>query len=362
MATGVGYLSILGAAREATYRTAVTVDNRLPLLAGESIMDKIGFIPSEALGGKSGLREYNLAGKVVEGGVPMDLIYDQLVSGTPNRHVGIGLPLAIAMGTCAWSSAGTCNVLTFVESPSVPMTLAFLQRTDAVREAISCFAKGFTISGSAGKPAKLELDVIAYNLLRTGTVNSTTTLNALPTVYAPRCLFSDMTFRIASDFADVLAAVDQIAISDFTLKLDNGMSDAEFATPESTGHTSSTLTLQPVRSGFRTVTLEFTVPRHTADTYFASFIAGTPYQAQITFTSGTKTFTVYLPSLVIDDPQANIGDAGVFPEKIKMRALRGGDYNAGAGNAVMLLADGSSLVTEEMAIEMRNERTAVIWS
>jgi len=362
MATGIGYLTICGAAKEGTYRTSVAANNRLPLLGGESITDTVEHLASEALEGKSGLRAYDLGMKTIAGSIPLDLVYDQKVTGTSDKFVGIGLPLAIAMGTCAWGSVGSVNVLSLIESPTVPMTLAFLQRTDSVREASSCFAKSFKISGKAGEPAKLELDFIAYNLLRGAALtNTAAVLNALPTVTAPRCLFSDMTFKIATDFADVLAAADQIAISDFTLSYNAGMSDSQFATIENTGHTAANLTLQPVRAGFRTLDLEFTLPRHTVDTYAAAFVAGTPYQAQITFTSGSNTIKIYLPYLIIEAPTAPTASAGIIEEKIKMRALRGDDYNAGAGNVVMLLADGETAVTEEIVIELKNERTAAIW-
>ena len=138
------------------------------------------------------------------------------------------------------------------------------------------------------------------------------------------------------------------------------MTDSEFATIENSGHTDSDLIIQPVRNGFRNCTLSFTQPRYTTDAFINAMNNDSPLQAEIDITDGTSVFKIFMPYLKITKAESSIAGAEHLQNKIECQLYRGSAYSGGAGNTVMLFGDASTLITEEFAIEVDNQRTFAI--
>ena len=358
--SGIGYLSYMGMAEETDYRTAVTVTDKIPIIS-EGIIEEYARIDSDYLDGKSGRREDDQGPLSVLGPTEVVLVHDEVDSA---EFVGCNLPLAIAMGTATWDAGTGANQITLAESPDESATIAF-EKTTSIHEIVSAMCKGFSISGAAGEDIRCSLDWIGYDYLAGGTTNASSDLNTLPTVVPSRLIFCDLTFRMATDMSDALAAGDKVAISAFTINYDAALSDPQFATGLNTASnpygTVCGKTLKPERNGFREVTMELTIPRYAADTWRTAMANDSAIQADFTFTaSATRNFYIYLPYLKVMDVSDPIESADIITETVTLKAFRGASYNAGAGNTVMKFTDASTVIAEEFAIETDNDRTAAI--
>ena len=363
MATGIGHLSYCGAIEQAAYRTALDVTNKIPFVS-ESITEDIARIENEILQGSAGRVGDEAGPKSVTGSIEMVMQHDEV----DTEFVGVGLPIAAAMGAVAWDSGGSrdVNQITLADNPAEPVTFAF-EKTVGIHEIVGTMFKGFTISGSSGSDIRGTFDCVAYDYDLTPE-NESSDLSSLPDDQPSSWLFGDITFRMSTSFANVLTdAADSCAISSFSLNYDAGMSDPEFATPLNAVSdpygTSALLTMKPERNAFREVTLDLTVPRYTANTWLDAYQADSPIQADMTISaSGTRRAWIHLPYMKIISIDTNISGPDFIPINMTLKCFRGASYNAGGGNAYSYFTDGSTLIDEEFAIETDNDRSAAIFS
>ena len=336
----------------------MVVTDKIPFIS-ESLIEEYERLTSEWLDGHSGYRPSDQGGKKVQGAFSCNLVYD-LKSGS--EFVGTDLPLAQVMGGFYFDTVLENSQITLSNDLLKFATIALLKgdtgSANSLWEFISAMGKGLTIEGDALKDVRATFDWICYNVRRSSCTNTATDLTTLPTLTPNRLLFSDITFRIATDFSDALAATDKLTISKFSLKLNNNLTDAEFGSPENTGHTDAQLTLQPKRNGFREVTFAITLPRYNADTWLDAQAGNSPVQADLKFTDGTYNFYIYLPNMNVTKVSAPIGGPGTFPMEVEFKCFRGAEYNSGAGNTVMKFQDATTKISEELAIETDNARAA----
>lgn len=360
MATGIGYPAVMGAGKETTYRTGVAMTDRIPYLS-ESLSEQIAMIEDDVLIGTAGRNALDKGPISLTGKINTELRYTQK---SGSSFCGVDLLLALSMaGTHTYAS--TVNTLKLGESPAVFATVALAKQV-AYWEYLSCYFEGFDLSGKVGEHLKVDFDTVAYNLLRTGTTNGATQFSNLAASGGKRVLFGDMTFRLG-DTADALASGDNIGLKDFKLTLKNNLTGPQFSSPDNSAtHTNGLLTIQPHRNGFREVMLEFTLPRYESSGWGTQLetwkAAGTALQFKglSSIDSAAKRFELNCPHVIIEDIQSPVSGPEVIETKVKCRVLRG----VAVPNTVMLLIDGSTTVTEEFVIEMKNStdgRTAVVY-
>ena len=364
MAIGQGYRSKCVAAKETTFRTAVDCTDLIPF-TDESFFDERVQLQSDVLTGKAGRRFQDIGNLIVTGSLSADLAYDKLASA---QFFGTDLLISAAMGGVQ-VYANDYLQMRLSETMDCFLTICIARRPEdaGVQEFTSCFCKSMTISGSAGQPIKIATEWVAFDVTRTGQENTWAEVDAVATgEVLKRVLFNQGNFMLG-DLTNVLVTgTDEVAISDFTFTLNNNVSDPEYATDDIDALSVPGKMLLPVRAGKRDVTLEITRARHPDDTFFGTaYSAGTAFQGQLSFTGGaTWNWDLYMPYMIIEKPETNISGANPLTEKITFRCLRGTDYNAGAGNTVMLVDPVTQVqvCTEEFAINTENERTAVIIS
>ena len=368
----VGYHNLLWLAKESGFGSAADMAAgdavRIPLI-DENFKESWPLTQKESITGKGGWRGSERQGKTVGGALNAWLSYDQKET---NDFLGTDLLLALALGSVNWDGINSVNQLQIADELAVFGTVDKIARYDVstpassiIWEIISNFVKSLEISGAAGDPIKVSAEFLAYNLLRTGTTNTAAELLALGAgklirTQANRVHFGDLSFRIG-DISDALADGDRVQISSFSLKLDNKSTDAEFATPGATGIPAGNLTVQPVRSDIRDVTFEITLSRYENENFFAELASLSEFQADLIFTSDSNQVSILLPNMVVEDAEAAIGGPDLIPKKITFRCQRGADYST-EGNTYMKFADGTTLVTNEVGIETKDERAAAIWS
>jgi len=356
----IGYQTYLGMVKQAAFRTANLVTTKVPFTS-ESLIDEYIRIDQDYLDGKAGKKPSAQGPLKVAGSFNSVLVYDEVAT----QFVGTDLPIALQMGTATWHAVTTANQIKLAEDLGLFATIALLKGdTDELKlwEIVGAMPKGFTINGKSGDKLTATFDWICYDLDRDPTVNSNTDLTTLPTVLPYPILFSEGVFRIASDFSNALAIGDKESISEFSLALNNNISDSEFATVGTAAslHTESKKTIQPERNGFRDVKFTFTLPRYDVDTWIDAMTGNTPLQADFVFTHSAYTFKIFIPHMFVTKVDAPISGAGIIPLKVECACYRGAAYNQGTGNTVMLFTDAATVIAEEFAIETINDRTATI--
>lgn len=356
----IGYQTILGAAKQSAYRTALVATDKIPYRT-ENLIGEYIRINSEWLGGHAGLVSNDKGPKKVMGSVAVDVVYDEK---SGSEFVGTDLLFAAAMGTTVWDAVNTSNQITLSLDLDIALTLALLKGnvgTNALWEFNGVKSSGFTLEGVSGSNSNLKatFDYIVYNIARSSCINTSTDLTTLPTDIPGRVLFTDGSLRMSTDFSDALGNSDRISFNKFTLSLNNTPIDPDFASIDAT-HTDGSLILETLRNGFRDCKLSITLPRYDADTFFTAYEANSPIQLQLMYQSGTKKFNINCPYAVIEKITGNVSGPGIIPVEISLALLRGAAYNNGAGNTVMLFQDSATTISEEFAIETDNERTASI--
>ena len=368
MATGLGYLNIFTAGKETTWGTAVAVTDKIPII-NAPIIDEIQQNLSPALVGDAGHNLMDQTGLIVQGSIEAELCYDKKKSAV-TEYLGTDLLVAAAMGSASNSGASNYrNYITLADDLATFLTLAFSKRAEdaGVNEVASAMINKMTIKGVSGEPLSISVELIAHDLIRTGQTNDwdDNVSSIASGEIKKRIMFPNATLMLATDFADELAAADEVRMSEFTLTLDNKLSAAEFASVGTGGNDDAERIIQPVRDGKRECTLQVVLPRHTADTYFGSnYLSGTAFQAEIQCGRGSDLFNIYMPFAQIIKPEAPLSGAEHLTETIDFQLLRGAAYNAGTGNTVMFLDAGEAVpatnITEEFAIQTKNGRQASI--
>ena len=354
MATGIGFKTIMGCAKQADFRTAVTSSDRL-LLMSEGISWDYGTVMHEYLHGGAGSLKTQRTSEPVGGSVEIAVPYTEM-SGV--QFVSASLPIALAFGATAWDAVNSVNQITLSNELSSFGTYAWDKGMDATYpwELTGGMISSLSLSCAAGDSLKASIDMSGYNL---AIDNSTTTtlaeLAALPSDVPNLCIFTDMTFRINYQ-EGALDSGDDIGISEFTLSVNNNMSDFEQTSPDDgSSHTDTMKTIQPIRNGTREVTFEFAMPRYESDYFFSRLSSDSNLQASIKFENPTdaRYMEILLPNFKVESVEASVGGAGAVTQSISCRCFK--------TNADSDLAFTDTATSEgEVWIETSDERTASI--
>lgn len=374
MAISKGFAARMGLAKNTQTTWANIIANPqaptdLVTLVSENLADNFERVANEHIYGGAGQLQDVQGVQPISGEIEVQVVYDTKGS---TKFWGSDLLLALALGSVSWKSGnGGFNELMIADTlddlSGVPVAgTASIDKQVSTKpwQYNGIYVNGFTLTGSAREGLRATFPLICYDVDReTATVSAAdlAALYAAVAAYLPQpILFSDLTFRIG-DLADALAAADQIGIAAFTLTFNRNLSEPTFSTPDySTGHSAPKLSIEPVVNGLREVTLQITIPRYIADTFYTWRDNDTKLQADLKFSasSGARKFNIYLPTLKVQDISAPVGSAGLVTQTVTLRA-----FLKDAANTFMTTTN-STAITTEMAIEMQNTingRTAAIF-
>ncbi|KKL58885.1 hypothetical protein LCGC14_2220880 [marine sediment metagenome] len=360
MGTAKGFATIMGAKKEAAFKTALAPTDKIPFLS-EGIKwnyeDKI----YEYLQGSAGIPGQDRIFEPSGGSLETEVIYTQKTDAT--NFVSVGLLIAMAMGD-GGTFAGGANQHLLTDSLSSFFTLAWNKQINAAKvwEAVSCFINTMTITGEANGSVKATFEIIAYDLLTDGSVTTIANLEALPTTTPSPVLFNQMIFQIATHGAEP-GASDQYGLKGFTLTLNNNLTPPEQLTLDATktldyAHTDAKQPIKPERNGHREVTLEIGLGRYSDDDFFDWWSGDTPLQAYFlgTHPSSSEEFDICIPNMKIIDMSAPVSGPEALEQTVTFRLF------TEASTSDIQFSDNSTDVTSEFGIETDDERTAVIWS
>lgn len=333
-----GFLSKAGLGKETTWGSAVAVNEILPM-SSEGLNRTVTKLLNEYLDRTAGAKISEPSTVSVTGDLSLEAVYD--AGGT--NITGIDAIIMGALGGAAYDATNGVNKYTVADDITTSFTIA-INKDGAVWETQGAKVNTLEITGSAGGKVTLSAGIIAKELLRTGDsgiVNTPSAVNGL-TGDKPSLIVFD---HLAATFGQIGAAT-TANISEFTISISNNLSDPQFAS-------GSSLTLEPVRNGFREVTASITFPRYEADTVFSWFNSNTELELTLTFTKGSNYLKIMLPRLIITEPPtAPVDGAGLITLTVPLRAL----YNDG-DNTGMTFTDATA-ITGEIGIETKNARTA----
>jgi len=348
--TGIGSRLTLG--KESTWGTGVTVTDLFPYL-NESISQEGTFLQNDHMSGRVGREIAQLSTKSVSGAINFEPVLDT-IAGDP---YGWELILLAAMGTATWDATNSLNKYTLANTLATSLTAA-INKEVAIWEFTGLKVTSLEISGAFGGSLTAVANVIGKRRYITGDAgitNTTTTVvtNIAPTAKPDLLDLKDATFRLGAQGA-ALAASDKFAIGSFTLRINNGLSDAQFATCEDTGgHTDPVYTLEPARNDYRAIEFEFTIPRYADNQTFTWESGDTALQADLKFAVGSKQFNVYMPNVkFMESPQAPVSGPGLTAVSGKLTCLVNGGTNTD-----MTFTD-TAAITNEIGIELKTARTA----
>ncbi len=357
MPTALGTKAIMGVKKQTVYATPLAVSStgdKVPLLS-EGIEFDYTDVLHEYLFGNAGIPGRQRVFEPVSGSIECEIPYTEK-NGT--EFVSASVLIALAMGTATWDAAQTSNRITLLDDLNVFGTIAVDKGHHATKvwEITGAMVNSMTLSGSAEESLKGSFDIIAYDMAIDNSTNTVSLLAGMPNDVPTLVLFKDFTFRIG-DQAGALGDGDRVNLSAFSLSLNNNLSPPEQSTIE-TGHTDQKQTLQPVRNGFREVTLEITIPRYDADTFIDFLTNDTNLQADLLGThpsAGGTEFDIIMPNLKVESISAPIAGAGLVVQTVTLRCFR---RNSASD---MTFSDGSTTDTGELWIETDDERTGVIF-
>jgi len=339
MSLGQGFSGIVGAAKASGTWDSPTQAAATDLVPFESESFEVAFerIRGEILRGEAGRRADDQGPKKIGGSLPVILQYDQVVG---SQAFGTDLLLAAALGACSYS--GGVNTMTLADDITTLLTVAVHKGVSAW-EFQTGKITGFRLRGAKGEPLKGEFELVFKDYTRSSSDNTPASLQTLRDNFAakgPRNLtFDQVTFRLG-DLADALAAGDALDIESFELAVNHNLRVDDFAA-------GSNLALEPLRDGFREVTLSFELSRYDADTLIGFYENDTELQCDITVTDGTNSLAVYLTTLKITGFGAPVEGAGLIRQRVDCACYRKSSSNT-------YMTDSS----EELYIKAANDRTA----
>jgi len=348
MAIGQGAASRAALGVESTWGTGVAFTELIPFTS-ESISKVIQMLETEYLDGSAGRR--SLLSSLIEalGDLSGEMVFDEISGGI----IGIERLLRGSMGASAWDATNSLSQYTLNSTIDDSYTIGFNKQVSAWEVQGAKF-KTLNLSGEAGGIIKFAVGCIAEDLYRTGDagiINAIAAITGISPSNSPTPIaFDDLVFRIG-DQANALASGDQYAINNFSLTLDNKLTDPTYASVDSS-HTNSKQTLEPIRNGLREVGFQIQIPRYTSDQFATWQNAHTPLQADFIVTNGGYELNIFIPNLYISNLGAPIAGAEVIALDVEFMAIR----NAGA-NTYMTLTDATA-ITEELAIEAKSNRTS----
>lgn len=341
----------LAAGKESTWGTGVTVTDVIPFTS-ESISPEQVFLQSDYLAGRVGREIATASVQKAAGTVAFEPVID-VIAGDP---LGWELILLAALGSGTWDAAN--SVTKYVPASTLPSLTLGIAKTVSVWEMAGAKVNSWEITGAFEQQLTGSADFVGRRVLRTGQsgiTNTTTTIvtNLTPTAKPSLLDLKDGVFRIGTH-GDALAAADKMGISSFTLRGNNALTDAAFATPEDTGgHTDATFSLEHVRNDYRSFELEIGIARYHEDTLLDWAYNGTALQCDLTFTVGSLYISFLLPYVkILATPTAPVDGPGAVQTSAVLTALVNGSTNTD-----MAFADATA-ITGEIGVEVKSNRTA----
>jgi len=289
MATGKGVLTQCGISTPASWGASwAAVDTAIPF-DEEGIEEAIEVLEDAALEGKAGKRAPDQGLIKIAGSLSGDLDY-----------YNWGSLIKAAMG------AESGGVYTLSDELDEMRRIEFDKGVS--RHRLDSFkVEQMIISGEKGKILRIQFDIVGHQASRSATAfPSISCTNRSRVKYSVSS--TNSLIRIANQ-DDALAAGDAVGWESFKLTLKNNLNPDD-ATNE------SPYALEPVRDGFREVSLDIKIPRYTADTYNTWKTTPTLLQADLYFTDGTKTFKIEIPELkILNGFDMNIPGPGVIVQE-----------------------------------------------
>jgi len=220
----------------------------------------------------------------------------------------------------------------------------------------SCFVNSMGISASAGGGLTAEFDLMAFDVDRSSSTNTSGSesnwkFHPVETGLEERAMFSDIEFfRIgAYDATTALTSSDEIGISEFSVTLNNALQ----------GDTQDTVSglyrAEPTRGGTREVSGSISIPRYDADTLIDYLNNDTKLMAHLrvsgsTMDSNSKQLDIYINSLKLTNGSNPVSGAGALTQSFDFQAFVP-NSNAGYPGAT---ASGQDSGDQELTIELIN--------
>lgn len=194
------------------------------------------------------------------------------------------------------------------------MTAASYRGGISVWEAKSVMVNTLELSGAPGQALSMTLDTIAHSVSNTSVINTTTVVNALSNVLAPRVLWHAGVFRLRPySTSTALSGSDVISTQGASVRLSNTLE-------RSAGRRTGLFTEEPQRSTVAEVTGSLTLPRYLVDTLILAQRAGTAYMMDIKFTGGQIAATgqnyalnLYFPTMHFPTTDVRTSGPGRIP-------------------------------------------------
>lgn len=351
MATGIGYKGIMGVGKQTAYSTAVAVTDKIPFNSENLKITKV-MIDQNFLMGKAGVltqqNVFNPGGGTIETMVP----YTVLDSA---KYISADLLMCAALGRGEFAATSSTSELTPEDDLDMSLTIATSKGEDTSDpwESVGAMVKSMTLSCAAGEYLKASFELAIAKLLIASTTNDVSDLEDLPTSAVTLANFSHLEFLIG-DHSGALGAANAVGISSFELTFNNAMTEDQQTTKDhGTSHTLTTQPIQPVRNGFRDVTLKVEIPRFSSQTFMNWKNSNTPLQATATFTSGSDYIRILFPHLIIQEDEIPISDAGALKQVVTMKCLAWVETSD-------IQFTSTNVNDGEVWIELKNDRTAAM--
>lgn len=296
MPTGLGTLAKIAVGTVSTWGDVWSAVNTLIPATEESITHEIQMIENAVLEGKASKRTADLGLVVIGGGFKTDLDY-----------YNSGALLTAAMGVA------TGTVYTFEDN------LGDILRMEIEKSVSRWRINSLKIQRMVIEATKGGIFTVTFDIIGMTPTRSATAFPSLSLTTPARVRFSNSTsnsyFRLG-DQADALTSSDNQGIEMIRFTVNNNLK-ADDATNE------SRYVLEPLRNGFRDVSLGIKLPRYSADTLTDWKDAGTKLQAAMYCTNGSKSILFEMPELIITGGLGvNVPGPQVLTQDLTMTAYR----------------------------------------
>jgi len=357
--SGQGFTTKVAVKKQTTFGTAVSVSSLLPFTS-EALRKKIELVESEMLDGTYGKKQLYQGFESAGGDLGGEAVFD-IVTTDPYGWEHL---IEAALGSANYNTNLSANV--FTTAASLPLltvaALKYFGSTGKVIELRSAKVNTLEVSGAvgtAGGKVSWTASLVGEKLLRTGEsgiVNTTSTFGAITPEAKPQPLLMSKLKLYLGDQDDALDISDTFGVEEFTLTINNNLSDDTFSSYVDGDHENATLPLEHERDGRMEVTLRLVRPRLSDTLLVDWYRQGTSLQAKLRFDSvtGSKYHEIYLPYLKItEDPAADVDGPGLLKEEVTLTAV----YNTDYLNDTMLID--SSAIFGPIAWVAKSYRTAV---
>ena len=348
MPDGQGFLAKCVLGREGSWGSPSIGDEILTFIS-ESLNRENEVLDSRYIDGQADIKNTRNSSISVAGDIVLEAVYDTIAGAIK------GMDSFFAFGLGAANFNSPFNEFSTTDQLDDSFTVGFLKKADSVWEAQGCKIQSLVITGSASGTLEITATIVGRNMLITGEggiVNSPGSINGIVSTDNPNPIaFDDGVIRIGPHGGS-LGGGDARCISEFTLTIDNSLSDPTFSTACDGNSDNARFSLEPVRDGFREVTLDLTFPRYNEDTFWTGLTNETLYQADLKFSRAGDEFNIYLPNMKVTSNLAPIGGPEIFPLTVQFRPLA----NNGINNNMNFSGGGN--IAGSVGIETSNARTS----